>query len=449
MKNILSGKKVGVIGLARSGAAAANLAKKLGANVLVSEFKKKSESLENIKLVSKGIELEFGGHSGKLLSSGLIIKSPGVHNNIPVIKSALKNNIPVIGEIEFALRYANTAKIVAITGTNGKTTATSIAGEIFKAGGKKTLVGGNIGKPPADFVLKAGPNTYLVLELSSYQLEDSPGIHPFISCILNITPDHLEHHHTMKNYINAKTFIFKNQRPGDFCVLNYDDKIVKGLAKKCRAQVVYFSRKTILKNGVYYRDGKIISTFNKNRFVIDLSLRIPGAHNIENALACAAIGATAGLKPAVIENVLNTFKGVEHRIELCGNKHGVKYFNDSKATNVDSTRVALESFAGNIWLILGGLDKGAPYSPLKKLIKEKVKGILLIGKAAGKIKKELAGMSEFYNCGTMANAVSKARAIALPGDIVLLSPACASFDQFKDYEERGRIFKKLVSKIKN
>ena len=210
---------------------------------------------------------------------------------------------------------------------------------------------------------------------------------------------------------------------------------------------MFFSRKKKLKDGLYYSGGKLVSSFSKNRFVIGLSLKIPGDHNIENALAAAAISAVAGIKPSVIGKVLNSFKGVEHRIELCGVKRGVKYFNDSKATNVDSARVALESFEGNVWLILGGLDKGAPYSPLKKLIKAKVKGILLIGKAAGKIKKELAGTSKFFNCGTLNNAVIKASAVAAPGDIVLLSPACASFDQFKDYEERGRQFKTLVRKL--
>jgi UDP-N-acetylmuramoylalanine--D-glutamate ligase len=229
--------------------------------------------------------------------------------------------------------------------------------------------------------------------------------------------------------------------------LNYDDKLVRELAKKCPAKVVFFSRKKKLKNGLYYSECKIISSFIKNRFAIGLSLRIPGAHNIENALAAAAISAAAGIKPAVIGKVLNSFKGVEHRIELCGTKRGVKYFNDSKATNVDSTRVALESFESNIWLILGGQDKGAPYAPLKKLIKEKVKGIFLIGEAAEKIKKELKGVSKFYGCQTLKNAVKKAGNVSVPGDIVLFSPACASFDQFKNYEDRGRQFKALVRKL--
>ena len=446
-RNILSGKRVGVIGLARSGAAAANLAKRLGAEVLVSEARKKREAGGGLKLLDKGISSEFGGHSEKLLQSDLIIKSPGVHGDIPVIKKARNRNIPVIGEIEFALGFINPAKLVAITGTNGKTTTTTLVGEIFKAAGMKTVVAGNIGAPPAAAAKKIGDKTNLVLEVSSYQLEDSPGFKPDISAILNITPDHLEHHRTMGNYIRAKSFIFKNQDNGGFCVLNHDDSVLRKFAAKCPARIVFFSRRKKIKNGVYHIPGKIVSSFPGNRFTIDISLKIPGPHNIENALAAAAVSVAAGVKPSVIKKVLNSFRGVEHRIEFCGAKRGVEYYNDSKGTNVDSTRVALESFDGNIWLILGGLDKGAPYAPLRGLIRKKVKGIMLIGEAAGKIKKELSGTAPFYDCVTLARAVKKAARFAGPGDTVLLSPACASFDQFKDYEDRGLRFKAFVKKL--
>ncbi len=233
-----------------------------------------------------------------------------------------------------------------------------------------------------------------------------------------------------------------------FCVLNYDDAILRKLAVDCPSKVFYFSRKKKLKCGIYYSSGKIISSFGKNKFKIDIALKIPGLHNIENALAAAAISAAAGVKPKVIAKVLNGFRGVEHRIEYCGTHGGVKYFNDSKATNVDSTRVALESFDKNIWLILGGLDKGAPYTPLKKLINNKVKGILLIGEAAQKIKKGLAGTVPFYDCLTLSNAVKRSAELAKPEDVVLFSPACASFDQFKDYEDRGRKFKAFVRELK-
>lgn len=448
-KRPLAGKFVGVIGLAKSGAAAANLARKLGASVLISEARERSKARDGLKLLGRGINTEFGGHSRRLLEADLIIKSPGVHSDITVLKAAKFRGIPVIGEIEFALKYIKGRRLTAITGTNGKTTTTTLIGEIFKAAGLKTVVAGNIGAPPAGAASKITPKTDLVLEISSYQLEDSPGFKPDISAVLNITPDHLEHHHTMQNYIRAKTLVFKNQTRGGYCVLNYDDRITRGFASLCPAKVVFFSRKKTLKNGVYFEKGKIVSKLPQNRFKIRVELIIPGPHNIENALAAAAVAAAAGIEPGVIKRLLNSFKGVEHRIEFCGEKLGVKYYNDSKGTNVDSTRVALESFGGGIWLILGGLDKGAPYTPLKKLVKSKVKGILLIGEASGKIRKGLAGAARFFDTKTLTRAVGKARMLARPGDTVLLSPACASFDQFKDYEDRGRQFKKLVSRIKD
>jgi UDP-N-acetylmuramoylalanine--D-glutamate ligase len=446
-KKPLLDNKVGVIGLGRSGIAAANLAKQLGADVLVSESRAKEQSKNAVKLLKKGIKIEYGGHSSELLKSSVIIKSPGVHGDIPVIRKAKALGISIIGEIEFALKFIKSNKVIAITGTNGKTTTTTLVGEILKAAGIKTIVAGNIGYPPAAAVAKITSSSSLVLEISSYQLEDSPAFKPHISAILNITPDHLEHHGTMKNYIAAKQHIFENQAQGDYCVLNYEDKILKKIAAKCPAKIIYFSRSSKLKGGVYFSAGRLVSDISNNKFAIDLNLRIPGPHNIENALAAAAIAAAAGVKPEIIKKVLNSFKGVEHRIEFIGEISGVKYFNDSKGTNVDSTRVALESFNKNIWLILGGLDKGAPYTPLRGLINMKVKGVLLIGQASAKIKKGLAGSTKFYDCGTLARAVKLSSELAVNGDIVLLSPACASFDQFKDYEDRGRQFKKLVSKI--
>ena len=449
MKKLFSGKTVGVIGLGRSGIAAANLAKQLGADVLVSESRSRNESKNAVKLLKNGIRIEYGGHSTELLKAGIIIKSPGVHGDIPIIRKAKALGISVIGEIEFALRFIKSNKVIAITGTNGKTTTTTLVGEILKAAAFKTIVAGNIGYPPAAAAAKITPATNLVLEVSSYQLEDSPAFKPHISAILNITPDHLEHHGTMRNYIAAKRHIFANQTPNDYCILNYDDKVLNKMAAQCAAKVIFFSRTRKLSGGVYSFGRKLVSDIHNNKFSIDLNLIIPGPHNVENALAAAAIAAAAGVKPAVIKKVLNSFKGVEHRIEFCAEKKGVKYFNDSKGTNVDSTRVALESFEGNIWLILGGLDKGAPYTPLKQLVRNKVKGILLIGEAAGKIKKGLAGSAKFYDCKTLGLAVKLSSELALPGDVVLLSPACASFDQFKDYEDRGRQFKQLVSKIKS
>jgi UDP-N-acetylmuramoylalanine--D-glutamate ligase len=447
----LAGQKIGVIGLGKSGVAAANLAAALGADVLVSDTRPSAECPARSQL-NKKVRVEFSGHTDQLLTSDLIVKSPGIHQDIPVLARARRKKIPIMGEVEFASRQVQPRRMIAISGTNGKTTTTALMGAICKAGGMITLVGGNIGTPLADLVKKITPASTVVLEMSSYQLEDSSTFHPTIAAILNITPDHLEHHGTMKRYITAKARIFANQTRGDYCVLNYDDPLCRGLARLCPAQVLFFSRKKVLPNGISYVDDKdgrgIVVSFAKRSFRIKANLRLPGMHNVENALACVAMASAADIMPGVIEQSINSFRGVEHRIEFVRSVEGVKYFNDSKGTNVDSTRVALESFKDPVWLILGGRDKGAPYKPLRKLVKEKVKGIILIGEAASKIRKGLAGTTQFLECKTLAKAVQFAAKTAKKDDVVLLSPACASFDQFKDYEDRGKQFKHLVNGLR-
>lgn len=444
---LFKGLKVGVMGLGRSGIAAASLVKKLGGNVLVSDVKPLSEAANSVKKLIKNMEKEFGGHTKRLLEQDIIIKSPGISSHLPILTSAVKKCIPVWSELGLALRLVQPGLIVAITGTNGKTTTTSLIGEIFKAAKKDTIVAGNIGAPLANLTDRVSRASSIVLEISSYQLEDTPEFHADISIILNITPDHMEHHGTMKKYIDAKSIIFANQSANDYCILNYDDHVCRKLSGKAQSKVVFFSRREKLSKGVYFSDGKIHVNFSGHKYSFTPYLRIPGDHNLENALASVAAAAAAGIPQSIIEETLEDFRGVEHRIEYAGSIDGVKYINDSKGTNVDSTRVALEAFPGNVWLILGGRDKGSPYSPLKELIKQKVKGVLLIGEASHKIKSELKGTTQFYECATMANAVKKAKELAASGDVVLLSPACASFDQFKDYEDRGRQFKKLVQKL--
>ncbi|MHB9154699.1 MAG: UDP-N-acetylmuramoyl-L-alanine--D-glutamate ligase [Endomicrobiales bacterium] len=442
-KYMLSGKTVGVMGLARSGIAAANLARSRGAKVLVSELRPRNKCRSRLRRLNAGIAVEFGAHTERLLASDILIKSPGVHHN-EILERAAKKGIPVWGEVELALRVSKPGVLVAITGTNGKTTTTALTGGIFKAAGRPTVVGGNIGSPLASAADSVDSRTVAVLEMSSYQLEDSPSFHPHIAAILNITPDHLEHHGTMKNYAGAKAGIFLRQSKKDFSILNYDDPYCRRLAKRCPGKVVFFSRRARLKEGVYFADGRIVVRLPGREGEIPAEMKIPGMHNVENALAAAAMAVAGGVPLAVVQKVLRSFPGVAHRIEFARELDGVRYYNDSKATNVDSTRVALESFPGNVWLILGGRDKGAPYTPLKQLVRERVKGILLIGEAAPLIRKDLAGTVPFFDCGTMEKALSSSRSKAGQGDVVLLSPACASFDQFKDYEERGRHFKKLV-----
>jgi len=441
-------KRVSVIGMAKSGIAAANLAHRLGARVLISELSPRNKHSSAIKRLRRGIKYEFGANSEILLDSDIIIKSPGVPSHIPIIKKAHHNNIPVIGEIEFANQFNPSKNIIAITGTNGKTTTTTLVGAIFKNSRLKTFVGGNIGHPLAETVLSLAPKTVVVLEMSSYQLEDAPTFHPHISAILNITPDHMEHHGSMKNYIAAKSRIFANQSGKDYCILNYDDMVCRALANKCPSQVVFFSRLKKLKQGIWCDNNVAVMKYGKYKCSIPIDFKIPGNHNLENIMAAIAMTVVAGINPNVITKVVKGFEGVEHRIELARELRGVRYINDSKGTNVDSTRVALESFNAPIWLILGGRDKGSPYAPLKPLIKKKVAGILLIGEASPIIKQQLAGAAKMYNCQNMEGALNFASKNAKPGSVVLLSPACASFDQYKNYEARGRHFKSIVKSLR-
>ncbi|MCL2334488.1 MAG: UDP-N-acetylmuramoyl-L-alanine--D-glutamate ligase [Endomicrobia bacterium] len=434
-------KKIGVLGLGKSGVAAANLAVKLGYDVFASDSGKQREIPE----LNKKVRTEFGGHTNEILNSDVIIKSPGIHSEIPVLRKAAKRKIEVISELAFSLRNSKCKKIVAITGTNGKTTTTDLIGKIIKASYKDSIVTGNIGFPLADKALKTSKNTVITMELSSYQLEDTPDFRPDVSVLLNITPDHLEHHKTMARYIKAKENIFANQRPGDYAVINFDDTICRRIASKTKAKKIFFSKKP-LKNGAYYDSGKIFMHIGSSKVCIKPKINIPGMHNIENILAASAASFCAGVKPAVIERVISSYKGVEHRIEFTRSIDGADYYNDSKSTNVDSTRVALEAFKGNILLIMGGLDKGAPYTPLANLVRERVKKIFLIGSASDKIKRDLAG-ADFVDSGDIEKAVKDAHQSANEGDTVLLSPACASFDQFKNFEERGKVFKELVNKL--
>jgi UDP-N-acetylmuramoylalanine--D-glutamate ligase len=434
-------KKLAILGLGKSGIAAANLAVKLGYGVFGSDSGKKRA----LKTLNKAVETEFGGHTGKLLSSGLIIKSPGIHSDIDILKKAKRINLPVKSELAFALENSKYKKIIAVTGTNGKTTTTDLISKIIGKAYKDSIVSGNIGYPLSGKALKTTKKTIITMELSSYQLEDTPSFSPDISVLLNITPDHLEHHKTMRRYTAAKEIIFKNQCAKDFAVINADDKTCRRIASKTKAKKIFFSKKP-LKSGVYFDNGAIVISVSGKKSVIKPKILIPGMHNVENILAAAAAAYCAGVKLPVIEKSISYYKGVEHRIEFVRKINGVEYYNDSKSTNVDSARVALESFRKNILLILGGQDKGAPYTPLRHLIKERVKVIYLIGEASGKIKKDIPD-AVFADSGNIKNAVAGAFKTAVDGDIVLLSPACASFDQFKNFEERGKVFKRLVWKL--
>ncbi len=455
-----SGKKVAILGGARSGIACANLLESLGAKVFLSEIRQKDE-IKELKKLNKNIQTEFGEHSKEILNSDLVIPSPGVPLNLPVLEETKKRNIPIFSELEIAYRLINPKQVIAITGTNGKSTTVTLLGEIFrqakekKALTSKVIVAGNIGYPLSAAVKKINSDTVLILEVSSYQLELIEKFRPHIAVILNLTPDHLERHQSLENYAKIKARIYENQNKDDFCIFNADDHYCKELAKDCPSQSIFFSRQKKLTEGVFFNGKKIVvnlSTYLPRRQAgqpINLSpaLKIPGPHNLENVLVAVAVAVIAKIPEAIILRTINSFPGLEHRLEFVREVKGIKFINDSKATNPDSVLVALKSFNKKLILIMGGRDKGLPYTPLIPLIKEKVKALLLIGEAEEKIAYELQGTTQIIPCGTLKKAVKEAYRITRKGEIVLLSPACASFDQFRDFEQRGKIFKNLVKKL--
>src|SRR5712672_1515093 len=443
-------KRVLVVGLGKSGVASALFLKTRGARVTVSDTKTGDELHNEIPvLLDHGITVETGGHGERTFrGQDLIVVSPGVPVDAPQLVQARNLGEPVIGEIELAAKFL-AGPIVAITGANGKTTTTSLAGEIIAAGKFSTVVGGNIGTPAISLVDQAGLATWTVLEVSSFQLETIVEFRPQIAVILNITPDHLDRHKTFANYVGAKARIFENQQPDDFTVLNVDDPTTAELASRSRAQLFWFSRKREVEKGTFVRGANILFRDGENEREIMPVAEIPlkGAHNLENVLAAISIGELVGCQPAQIRDAVRNVKAVEHRLEFVAQVAGVDYYNDSKATNVDATMKALQSFPANIHLILGGKDKGSDYTLLNNLLRERVKSVYSIGAAAEKIQSHIKGTTQIVSSGTIETAVKEASAAAQPGDVVLLAPACASFDQFQSYEHRGRVFKAFVQEL--
>jgi UDP-N-acetylmuramoylalanine--D-glutamate ligase len=443
----LNGKRVLVVGLGRSGVASALFLKSHGARVTVSDAKSEDQLREEIPaLLDQGIAVETGGHGERTFQNqDLIVVSPGVPVDAAPIAQARALGQPVIGEIELATAFLP-GPIVAITGSNGKTTTTTLIGEILTAGGLKTLVGGNIGTPAISLVERATPETVAVLEVSSFQLETIRSFRPKIGIVLNVTPDHLDRHRTFAAYVDAKARLFENQQPGDFAVLNADDPTCVDLAGRTRAQVFWFSRKREVDQGTFLHKGAVLFRRAGEQREVMLASEIPlkGAHNLENALAAVCAGELMGCQAGKIADAIRNFKAVEHRLEYVATVRGVEYYNDSKATNVDATIKALESFPGNIHLILGGKDKGSDYTVLNELLRQRVKSVYAIGAAAEKIQSQIKGAVSIVSSGTIEAAVKQASAAAQPGDVVLLAPACASFDQFQNYEHRGKVFKELV-----
>jgi UDP-N-acetylmuramoylalanine--D-glutamate ligase len=439
------GKKVTVVGLARSGVAAARALDALGAIVTVTDKKPLDQLAAQLAALGSGrIAVEAGGHPDRIfLEADLLVLSPGVPK-IPQVLEARRHGVPVISELELAWLLAD-SPYVGITGTNGKSTVTSLVGLMLARAKKKVLVAGNIGNALTEDVSLLRGRDWIVAELSSFQLEDIETFRPRVAAILNVTQDHLDRYHDMAEYGEAKARIFMNQGKEDFLVLNFDDPLVKSYARRAPATVIPFSRLLRFNPGACVLDGFLV--YNGRRIVAADEIRIKGVHNLENSLAAAALALCAGADDKSVAAVLREFPGLEHRLEFVREKDGVAYINDSKGTNVGAVVKSVEGFTQPVILIAGGLDKGSDFSPLYELFRRKVKLLVLIGKAAEKMAEALGTATETVRAATLAEAVERAAKRAARGDVVLLSPACASFDMFKDFEDRGRQFKEAVMKL--
>ena len=442
-----------VVGMGKSGKAAIKVLTDCGAKVYAQDSKPASEMDDEFIgfLKERNVEQYFGVTPDDMSAFDMLVLSPGVPPQLGFIREAEAAGAEIIGELELAFRITP-AKFVAITGTNGKTTTTTLVGEIFRASGRNTSVVGNIGNPVVTEAENAGEDHWMVTEVSSFQLETTRDFRPVVSAILNLTPDHLNRHGTMKAYGDAKARVAVNQSPDEYLVINYDDKAAFELASQSKASLVPFSRLKTLETGAFL-DGNdiVIKDFSGDvhRICSRDDLRIIGDHNVENALAAAAVAFFSGIDEEVIGKAIAAFPGVEHRIEFCGRKDGVDYYNDSKGTNVDAAVIALKALKDNIILIAGGDGKAQDFSELAAHLKGSVTALVLLGRDAPIIEEAArkAGFTDIYNCSTMEECVRKASELAREGDKVLLSPACASWDMYPNYEVRGRHFKQCVKDI--
>lgn len=449
MSSDWSGKRVLVVGAGKSGLAAAKALAELGARVVITDIRPAS-AFPTIDLPF-AVERVFGGYPPVIRGSfDLVVASPGVPLTEPPLAEARASGIPVWSEIELAYRLA-CQPMLAVTGTNGKTTTTALLGQMFKDAGLPVRVAGNIGVPLVSEVLAAPPEAVMVVEVSSFQLETVERFRPRVAVILNLTPDHLDRHGNMENYRAAKARIFRQQGPEDWVVLNFDDPLVRSMGVEAPSRVVYFSTRRELGEGVFISDGWVTLVREGSRVsllpVSELALR--GRHNWENCLAATAAAWAFGLPPERLGSTLRTFPGVPHRLEPVAVVNGVAYFNDSKATNPEAAIRALESFEEPVILIAGGRNKGASFEALAEKCRERVSHLILLGEAAGQLEEAArsAGLRNIYRVEDMAQAVRLAHQLALPGEVVLLSPACASWDMFTNYEERGEVFKSLVRQL--
>ncbi len=445
----IAGKNILVVGLARSGVAAAEFLAERGARVTVNDAKPESELKDAPALRAKDIEVVGGGHPRELFEgSELIVVSPGVPLASDPFVWARAAGVPIISEVELAARFLR-GRLVGITGSNGKTTTTTLMGELLKNTGLPTQVGGNIGTPLISLVETSNDDGVTVVELSSFQLEAVEQLHVNVALLLNITPDHLDRYDSMEDYAAAKANIFRNQTANDVAVLNADNDWAAKMHDRTNAGVVYFSRLREPEQGVFLRGGEIIerNAAGERVLLTRAEIPLPGDHNIENVMAALAAGLACGASPDSMRQTVRDFKGVEHRLEFVAEIKGVRFYNDSKATNVDAAVKCLEAFPGGVIVILGGKDKGSDYAPLAALVRERCKHVMLIGAAANKIAAALENTRPLHRAATMSEAVKLGLELGRPGDTVLLAPACASFDMFDNYEHRGRVFKEAVRSL--
>jgi len=441
------GKRVLVVGLARSGRAVARVLAQKGARVTVTDLRPPASFPTEVReLTSLKIGVELGLHrEATFLNQDLIVVSPGVPWNLAHLVAARKRNIPVLPEIEVASWYLP-GQLVGVTDSNGKTTTTTLLGKMLEASSLPAFVGGNIGVPLSSAVEHAKGESLVVVELSSFQLEAIQSFHPNVAVLLNLSPNHLDRHSSFEAYGGAKSRIFHNQTPEDYAILNADDPNVMSLAPAIVSRKIFFSRRQNLPDGVFASNGHVLYRVgNLERVLLERSdVRLRGDFNVEDVLAACAAACVVGGDFDAVRRAVREFKGVEHRLEFVREIHRVEFYNDSKATSVDATAKALTAFDHGVHLILGGKDKGAPYTPLLPLLKDRAREVLLIGAAAEKIAADLGGAVEIVRAGDLGSAVRHAFKCAAPGDVVLLAPACASYDQFQDFEHRGRVFKELV-----
>lgn len=448
---LLNNKKILVIGMARSGLAAANVLADKANKVIVCDIKSENEIDSEIsKVLDNKVEMVFGKYPEVNKEKvDLIVISPGVPLNIPPVLAAYEEGVPVWGELELAYKMYS-GMIIGITGTNGKTTTTSLIGQMFLDAEMPTIIAGNIGKPFIKEVKTYGKTSQTaVLEVSSFQLETIEKFKPHIAVFLNITPDHLDRHEDFQNYLKIKMKIFRNQSKDDWAILNYDDPVIRKASKDIKAKTFYFSQEDFPVPGIYIKDGNIIERWSdtENKICSLDNIRLRGKHNLENCLAAISSALLAGLDKTVICKTLENFSGAEHRLEVVAVKEGVVYINDSKGTNPEASLKAVAAYSDMpIILLAGGKDKGSEFELFAREIKNKVKNVILIGETALKIAQSLKkeGFKDYYIVESLEEAVKKAHKLSIPGDVILLSPACASWDMFSSYEERGNLFKSLV-----